>query len=66
MRKPSALPPSRIIQLALAVLAFSACDSASRVAEKPMSTASTSGSGAASYSVGFAGRDEARLEGCLI
>jgi hypothetical protein len=62
MRKPSALPPSRIVQLTLAVLAFSACDRASPVAEKAMSTASTSGSGVAANTGGFAGRDEAQAE----
>jgi hypothetical protein len=62
MRKPNALPPSRIVQLTLAVLAFSACDSASRVAEKPMSTASTSGSGAAANVGSLEARDEAKVE----
>ena len=62
MRKPSALPASRIIQLTLAVIAFSACDSASHVAEKPASIASSTGSGAAANVGGFAGRDEAKAE----
>src|SRR5690242_2681546 len=62
MRKPDALPPSRIVQLTLAVLAFSACDSASHVAEKPTSTASTTAGGAAANSGGFVGRDEAKAE----
>ena len=62
MRKPSASPPSRIIQLMLAVIAFSACDSASHVAEKPVSVTSTTGSGAVADVGGFAGRDEAKTE----
>jgi hypothetical protein len=48
--------------LALAALAFSACDSASHVAEKPMSITSTTGSDAAANVGGFAGRDEAKAE----
>jgi hypothetical protein len=51
MRKPSAVPPSRIVQLALAVLVFSACD------KSAMSTAST-GDGSASSLRGFPGRDQ--------
>jgi len=62
MRKPNALPPSRIVLLTLAVLAFSACDSASHVAEKPMTAASTTAGGAAANSGGFVGRDEAKAE----
>ena len=46
MRKPSAPPPRRIVQVALAVLAFSACDSASRVDGKATSDSAPSGSGA--------------------
>jgi hypothetical protein len=46
--------------LALAVLAFSACDSASHVAEQPVSTTSTTGP--AANDGGFAGRDEAKAE----
>jgi hypothetical protein len=48
--------------LALAALAFSACDSASHVAEKPMSVSSATGSDAAANVGGFAGRDEAKAE----
>jgi hypothetical protein len=48
--------------LALAALAFSACDSASHVAEKPMSISSATGSDAAANVGGFAGRDEAKAE----
>ena len=62
MRKPNALPPSRIVQLTLAVLAFSACDSASRVPSKPMTDSISSGSGAAGNVGSFAGRDEAVAE----
>jgi hypothetical protein len=62
MRKPNALPPSRIVQLTLAVLAFSACDSASHVAEKPTSTVAGTASGAAANVGSFAGRDEAIAE----
>ena len=62
MRKPNALPPSRIVQLTLAVLAFSACDSASPVAGRTASTDSAMGSGAAATVGNFAGRDEARAE----
>lgn len=68
MRKPSALPPSRIIQLVLAVILFSACDSASHVDGKAMGDGVTSGSGAAANTAGFAARDEAalRLEGVAV
>ena len=62
MRKPNALPPSRIVQLTLAVLAFSACDSGSPVAGKPASTDSVTGIGAAAIVGNFAGRDEAKAE----
>ena len=62
MRKPNAFPPSRIVQLTLAVLAFSACDSGSPVAGKPVSTDSVTGSGAATTIGNFAGRDEAKAE----
>ena len=62
MRKPNALSPSRIVQLTLAVLAFSACDSASPLAGKPASTDSATGSGAAATVGNIAGRDEARAE----
>ena len=62
MRKPSAPPPRRIVQLALAVLAFSACDSASRADGKAMSESAPSGSGAVANVASFAGRDEPRAE----
>jgi hypothetical protein len=63
MRKPSALPPSRIVQLALAVLAFSACDS-ERSMKSPANTVSSTslGDGAAANLGNFTGRDEAQLE----
>jgi hypothetical protein len=55
MRKPSAVPPSRIVQLALAVLAFSACDKSAPVDRAVMSTASRNDAGSAST---FSGRDQ--------
>ena len=62
MRKPSALPPSRIIQLALAVILFSACDSASRVDGKAMGDGISSGSRSAPNTAGFVARDESALQ----
>jgi hypothetical protein len=62
MRKPSAFPTRRIVQLALAVLAFSACDSASRGDGKATSNSAPSGSGAAADVGGFAVRDEPKAE----
>ena len=61
MRKPSALSPSRIVQLALAVLAFSACDRGVAGDGKSLSDSVSFGTGAGA-SVGFAGRDEAKAE----
>jgi hypothetical protein len=62
MRKPSALPPSRIVQLTLVLLALAACDRASPLAEKPTSAMSTAGSAVAANTGSFAGRDEAQAE----
>ena len=59
MRKPSAVPPSRIVQLAFAVLAFSACDKASPVNQAAMSGASRGEAGATSA---FVGNDQAQSE----
>ena len=61
MRKPSALPPSRIVQLALAVLAFSACDRAVP-GDGKMSDSGSLGSAAVANASGFAGRDEATAQ----
>ena len=62
MRKPSALPPSRIVQLALAVLAFSACDRGVPGDAKSMSDSVSFGTAAVGNASGFAGRDEAKVE----
>ena len=70
MRKPSALPPSRIVQAALALLVATACGSdKTSLADGPAqvsvgSTAGATGSvgGGASASDGFAGRDMAQEE----
>ena len=66
MRKSSALSPSRIVQLSLAVLAFSACDSVSPAADRSMPVTGSSGSSAVGNVGGFAGRDEAKAEGLAI
>lgn len=60
MRKPSALPPSRIVQLALAVLAFSACGDPSRTASEGTSTDSVR-DGAGTIGA-FTPRDQAKSE----
>ena len=61
MRKPSALPPSRIVQLALAVLTFSACDRGVPTAGKSSDSVSF-GTAATANGSGFAGRDEMRSQ----
>jgi len=61
MRKPSALPPSRIVQLALAVLTFSACDRGVPTAGKSSDSVSFGTAATANVS-GFAGRDEMRSQ----
>lgn len=61
MRKPSALPPSRIVQLAVAVLAFSACDRGVPTAGKSSDSVSF-GTAATANGSGFAGRDEMRSQ----
>ena len=59
MRKPSAVPPSRIVQLALAVLAFSACTEKSAPGDRSaMATVSRNDDGAASIGAVAPGRDE--------
>ena len=66
MRKPSAVLPSRIVQVAGVLLALSACDKASA----PLDSASggtVSGSvGAVAPSEGFAARDEAKTENLAV
>ena len=66
MRKPSAVLPSRIVQVAGVLLALSACDKASA----PLDSASggtVSGSvGAIAPSEGFAARDEAKTENLAV
>ena len=61
MRKPSALPPSRIVQLTLAVLAFSACDRGVPTAGKSSDSVSFGTAATANVS-GLAGRDEVRSQ----
>jgi len=61
MRKPSALPPSRIVQLTLAVLAFSACDRGVPTAGKSADGVSF-GTAATANASGLAGRDEMRSQ----
>jgi Domain of unknown function (DUF4349) len=62
MRKPSALSPSRIVQLALAILAFSACDRGVAGDGRSPSDSVSFGTGAGANVGGFAGRDEAKAE----
>jgi len=58
MRKPSALPPSRIVQAALIILAISACDSDKSAQSTAATSAGAAGDGAAASLGSFSGRDE--------
>lgn len=66
MRKPSAVLPSRIVQVAGVLLALSACEKASAPLDSA-STGTVSGSvGGGAPSEGFATRDEAKAENLAV
>ncbi len=62
MRKPSAVPPSRIVQLSVAILVFAACTDASPRMDRAAATSSSVGDGAAASVGNFVGRDEATAQ----
>ena len=66
MRKPSAVLPSRIVQLAGVLLALSACDTASPRVESAATGSAPGTVGGVAPSEGFAARDEAKSEDLAI
>jgi hypothetical protein len=66
MRKPSAVPPSRIVQLVVAIVAFAACGDPSPRTDQTVATSSAVGQSAAANVGAFAGRDEMKSEQVMV